>query len=67
VQACPRRVAEVEWQVLDDEDVVCHSTRVARELVMLQPHNGVRLPVVSRDVGRSSETGWEPRISHVLT
>jgi hypothetical protein len=29
---------------------------VAREPVVLQPHTGVRVPIVPRDVGQSSET-----------
>jgi hypothetical protein len=40
-------VAEVEQQVLDDEEVVCRSARMARESVVLQPHVGVSLPVIS--------------------
>jgi hypothetical protein len=55
LEPCPHGVAEVERQVLDDEEDVCRSTRVAHESVVLQPHAGVYLPVVSRDIGRSSE------------
>jgi hypothetical protein len=59
-------VAEVEQQVLDDEEVVCRSARMARESVVLQPHVGVSLPVISGDIGRSSEKRGEPHIPHVL-
>jgi hypothetical protein len=37
-------VTEVERQVLDDEKIVCHSTYVTREPVVLQPHARVGLP-----------------------
>jgi hypothetical protein len=52
----PRRVAEVERQVLYDEEVVCHSSRVACEPVVLEPHAGVGIPILPRYVGRIPET-----------
>jgi hypothetical protein len=45
----------VERQVLDDEEVVYRSTRVAREPVVLQPHARVGVPVILRYVGQSYE------------
>jgi hypothetical protein len=52
-RAC--RVAEVERQVLDDEEVVSRSTGVACEPVVLEPHAGVGVPIVSWHIGRSLE------------
>jgi hypothetical protein len=67
LEPCPRRVTEVEQQVLDDEEVICRPTRVACESLVLQPHAGVSIPVVSRDVGRSPETREELGVPHVLS
>jgi hypothetical protein len=41
-----RRIAEVERQVLDDEQVVGRSPGVARESVVLEPYTGVGVPIV---------------------
>jgi hypothetical protein len=48
-----RGIAEVERQVLDDEEVVGRSPGVACELVVLEPYVGVGVPIVSRHIGQS--------------
>jgi hypothetical protein len=60
LEPCPRGVAEVERQVLDDEEIVRRSPGVAGESVVLKPHAGVGLPVVPGYVGWSPETRGEP-------
>jgi hypothetical protein len=55
LEPCPHGVAEVEWQVLDDGEVVCLSPCVTCESVVLEPYAGVGVPVVPGYVGRSSE------------
>jgi hypothetical protein len=55
LEPCPRGVAEVERQILDDEEIIYRSARMARELVVFQPHTGVSVSVISRDVGWSSK------------
>jgi hypothetical protein len=52
-------VAEVERQILDHEEIVSHPTGVAHEPVVLEPHTGVGVPVVSRYVGRGLEARGE--------
>jgi hypothetical protein len=39
---------------------------VAGELVVLEPHAGVGVPIVPRYVGQSMEAREEPRISYAL-
>jgi hypothetical protein len=56
LEPCPRGVTEVERQVLDGEEVICRSLRVARKSVVLEPHTRVGVPVVPGDVGRSTKT-----------
>jgi hypothetical protein len=51
----PRGVAEVEWQVLYDEEVVCRSSRVACEPIVLKSHAGVGVPIVPGYVGRAGK------------
>jgi hypothetical protein len=55
-------VAEVERRVLDHKEIVSRPTSVAREPVVLEPHTGVGVPVVSRHVGRSPEARGELRV-----
>jgi hypothetical protein len=57
------RVAEVERQVLDHEEIVGRPTGVAREPVVLEPYTGVGVPVVSRHVGRSPEARGELHVT----
>jgi hypothetical protein len=52
----PHGVTEVELQVLYDEEVISHSSRVACEPIILEPHTGVSVPVVLGYDGRSLET-----------
>jgi hypothetical protein len=47
LEPCSCRVTEVERQVFDEEKVICCSTRVTRETIVLQPHTRIGLPVVS--------------------
>jgi hypothetical protein len=67
LESRPCGVAEVEWQVHDDEEVIRHSTHVAREPLVLQPHTGVHLPIESKDFCRGLEDRGKSRIPHVLT
>jgi hypothetical protein len=46
-----------------DEEIICHSPGVAGEVVVLQPHTRVDVPIVPRYVGRSTETGRELRVA----
>jgi hypothetical protein len=50
-----RGVAEVERQVLDDEEVVGHFPGMACEPLILEPYAGVGILVVSWYIGRSPE------------
>jgi hypothetical protein len=62
-----RGVAEVERQILDDEEVVCRSPGVASESVVLEPYAGVGVPVVPRYVSRSADARMELRVTDALT
>jgi hypothetical protein len=55
LEQCAWRVTEVERQVLDKEKVVSRSTSVALEPVVLEPHVGVGVPIVSWHIGRRPE------------
>jgi hypothetical protein len=46
LEPCPCGVTELERQVLGDEEVVCHSSCVAYEPVVLEPHAGVGVPII---------------------
>jgi hypothetical protein len=59
-------VTEVGRHVLDDKKVIFRSPSVAGESAVLEPHAGVGVPVVPRYIGRSMETGGEPRIAVVV-
>jgi hypothetical protein len=54
------------WEVLDDEEVVCHSPGVASEPVVLEPHAGVGVPVVPWHIGRSAEARRELHVVDAL-
>jgi hypothetical protein len=56
-------VAEVERQVLDHEEIVGHSTGVAREPVVLEPYAGLGVPIVPWHIGWSPEARGELRIA----
>jgi hypothetical protein len=45
----PRRVSEVQGEVADDSFVAGGSTHLTRQAVVVEPHTGVRLPVVFDD------------------
>jgi hypothetical protein len=62
----PHGVAEVERQVLYDEEVICRSSRMARELLVLEPDAGVGIPVIPGYVGRSPKMRGECRILYAL-
>jgi hypothetical protein len=66
LEPCPRGVVEVEWEVLDDEEIICHSPGVASEPVVLESHTGVGVPVVSRYVGQSTIARRELRVADAL-
>jgi hypothetical protein len=66
LEPCPCGVAEVERQILDDEEVVRRSPGMASEPVVLEPHAGVGVSVVPRYVGRSVEARGEPRTPDAL-
>jgi hypothetical protein len=61
-----RGVAEVEQKILDHEEIIGCPTGVAREPVVLEPHAGVGVPVVSRYVGWGPEARGELRIIDAL-
>jgi hypothetical protein len=48
-------IAEVEWQVLDHEEIIGRSSGMARKSVFLKPYAGIGVPVVSWHIGRGSE------------
>jgi hypothetical protein len=62
----PHGVTEVERQVLDDEEIICHSSGMAREPVVLEPHAGVGVHVVSWHIGQSTEARRELRVADAL-
>jgi hypothetical protein len=67
LEPCPRRVAEVEREVLDDEEIVRRSPGVASELIVLEPHVGVGVPIVPWYVGQSTEARRKLRVADALT
>jgi hypothetical protein len=62
LEPCAHKVAELERQVLDDEEIVGRSTSVAYEQVVLEPYTWVGVPIVSRHIGRSPEARRELRV-----
>jgi hypothetical protein len=40
-------IAEVEWQVLDHEEIVGRPSGMARKSVVLEPYAGIGVPVIS--------------------
>jgi hypothetical protein len=48
------RVTEVEWKVLDHEEIVGRTTGMAHEPVVLEPYTRVGVPIVPWHVG------WRP-------
>jgi hypothetical protein len=67
LEPCACRVAEVERQVLDNEEVIGHSTGVACEPVVLEPRAGVGVPIVSWHIGWSPEAQGELRVADAPT
>jgi hypothetical protein len=63
LEPCTCRVAKVERQVLDHEEIVGRPTGVAREPVVLEPYTGVGVPVVPWHVGQSLEARGELRVT----
>ena len=66
LEPCLGAFRKVEWQVLDDEEViVCPacSTGVAK---VFQPHDRVGVPGVLDDIQRCTETCWERRLPDPL-
>jgi hypothetical protein len=45
----PRRVGEVQGEVADDDLVTGGPAQLARQVVVIEPHTGVRLPIVLGD------------------
>jgi hypothetical protein len=56
-----RRVGKVQWDALDDEQVVSRSAVVSSEAVILEPDAQVGLSIVLRDRGRSTISSWWDR------
>jgi hypothetical protein len=52
----PRRVGEVQGEVTDDNLVGGGPAQLTRQTVVVEPHAGVRLPVVLDD-----RVGWRKR------
>jgi hypothetical protein len=63
LEPCPRGIAEVEWQFLDDEEIVCRSPGMTRELVLLETYAGVSVPFVPSHVGWGTKVRRELRIA----
>ena len=51
----------VNWEVLNDEVVIIHSSSSAGEPEVFEPFTGIRLPHIFDNVGRRSEALWERR------
>jgi hypothetical protein len=60
-------IIEVERQVLDHEEIVSHSSSMARKLVVLEPYAGIGVPVVSWHIGRGPEERGELRVTDAPT
>jgi hypothetical protein len=60
----PGGVSQVHGEQLDDEKVIGYLTRLASEVVVLQPDTGVSFTIVLDDIARHLETLWEASIMH---
>jgi hypothetical protein len=49
LEPCPGRIAEVQGQVADDDLVAGGPAQLARQTVVVEPHAGIRLPIVLDD------------------
>jgi hypothetical protein len=56
------RSSQGREEVLDDEEIVCRSPGMAREPVVLEPHAGVGVLVVSWHIGQSVKARRELRV-----
>jgi hypothetical protein len=59
------RISQIDGEELDDEEVIIHPTRPAREAVVAQPDTGIGLAVILDDVVGHTEMPREARITHV--
>jgi hypothetical protein len=67
LEPCLCGVAEVERQILDDEEIFCRSPGMARKPVVLESHAGVGVPVVPWHVSRSTQTQRKLCVADALT
>jgi hypothetical protein len=63
LEPCPSRVAEVQGQVADDDLVAGGPAQLASQAVVVEPHAGVRLPVVLDDGRGLAEALGERRFA----
>ena len=66
LEPCSGAFHEVEWQVLDDEEIIVCPACSTSEAEILQPYSGVGVPRVLDDVRRHAETHREQRLSDLL-
>ena len=56
LEPCSGTFCEVEWQVLDDEEIIVHRACSIGEAKVFQPYSGVGVHGVLDDVRRCAET-----------
>ena len=66
-EPCSNMLPHADGEVLNDEVVIIHSSGLAGEPEVFEPHTGIRFPGVFGDVGRWSEALWERRFLDATT
>jgi hypothetical protein len=64
IQPGPGGISQVDWEELDDEEIIVHSTHFACEAIILQQDAGVSFAIVLDDVAWHSKKLWEASIAH---
>ena len=54
-EPCLNMFPHADWEVLNDEVVIIHSSSSVGEPEVFEPYTGIRLPGILGDVGRRSE------------
>ena len=62
LEPCSGAFHKVEWQALDDEEIIVCPSYSIDEMEVFQPHGGVGVPRVLDDVWRCTETRREWRL-----
>jgi hypothetical protein len=64
IQPGPGRISQVDWDELDNEEVLIRSAHLARKAVVLQLDSRVSLVIILDDIAWPSKMLWEMGFLH---